>query len=123
MTKVDPDIVHSAMAQLCRASHANAVKKGFWAVECDGGPRVTPDIIGSKIALMHSELSEALESARNSHAPDDKLPEMPGTLVEMADCVIRICDLVGAMGWDLGRAITEKMAYNANRPYKHGKVM
>jgi NTP pyrophosphatase (non-canonical NTP hydrolase) len=36
--------------------------------------------------------------------------------VELADAVIRICDLAGAFGMDLGGAIEEKMAFNAIRP-------
>ena len=40
---------------------------------------------------------------------------------ELADAVIRIADLAGALGIDLDRAIAEKMAFNEKRPYKHGK--
>lgn len=35
--------------------------------------------------------------------------------VELADAVIRIFDLAGAYGMDLGGAIAEKLAYNAHR--------
>ncbi len=41
--------------------------------------------------------------------------------VELADAVIRIADLCGHLGIDLDAVIEEKMAYNADRPYKHGK--
>jgi NTP pyrophosphatase (non-canonical NTP hydrolase) len=36
--------------------------------------------------------------------------------VELADAVIRIFDLAGAYGMDLGGAIAEKMSFNADRP-------
>lgn len=48
-----------------------------------------------------------------------KKPE--GVAVELADAVIRIADLCGHLGIDLDAVIEEKMAYNADRPYKHGK--
>ncbi len=35
--------------------------------------------------------------------------------VELADAVIRIFDLAGALGLDVAGAITEKMEYNLNR--------
>jgi len=36
--------------------------------------------------------------------------------VELADALIRIADLAGALGLDLGGAVLDKLAYNANRP-------
>lgn len=76
--------------------------------------------IGQKLALMHSELSEALEADRKD-LNDDKLTERLGLEVELADTVIRIMDVAGAFGMDLGGAITEKLEFNAQRAYKHGK--
>jgi NTP pyrophosphatase (non-canonical NTP hydrolase) len=35
--------------------------------------------------------------------------------VELADALIRICDLAGAMQLDLGGAVREKLDYNATR--------
>lgn len=68
----------------------------------------------TRIALCHSELSEALEGHRKGLS-DDKLPHRSMPEVELADAIIRIFDLAGAMGYDLGSAITEKLRYNAER--------
>ena len=69
---------------------------------------------GELIALIHSELSEALEGVRKG-LPDDKLPHRSMEEVEMADALIRIFDYAGAFGLDLEGAYQEKRAYNATR--------
>ena len=75
---------------------------------------------GEKIALMHSELSEALEALRQGNPPDDKVPEMNGATVELADTVIRIMDLARREQWPVGAAIVAKASMNAGRPHRHG---
>lgn len=91
-----------------------ARRKGFWE---EGVPRND----GEMIALMHSELSEALEALRHGNPPDDKVPEFSGYEAELADCIIRIMDVAGGAGLRVGEALVAKMAYNEGRPYKHGK--
>jgi NTP pyrophosphatase (non-canonical NTP hydrolase) len=66
------------------------------------------------ICLMHSELSEAMEGIRKN-LMDDKLPHRKMAEVELADCIIRICDFAGMEDYDLAGAISEKLRYNANR--------
>lgn len=95
----------------CEEIHDEAKAKGWWEEDRN---------LGECIALMHSELSEALEADRTDMR-DNHLPERMGLEVELADCVIRIFDLAGAYNMDLGGAIEEKIAYNRNRPFKHGK--
>ncbi len=80
------------------------------------------------IALMHSELSEALEDIRAGkplnlleYEGDKRKPI--GVPSELADVVIRVMHFCGKHGINLGKAIIEKMAYNESRPYKHGKVL
>jgi NTP pyrophosphatase (non-canonical NTP hydrolase) len=70
--------------------------------------------VGELIALCHSELSEALEGHRKG-LMDDKLPHRPMIEVELADCLIRIFDMAGGLGLDLGGAFVEKMVYNTQR--------
>lgn len=91
--------------------HRNARSKGWW-----DQPRNT----GEAIALMHSELSEALEAVRKGNPQDDKVP-FDALTVELADCVIRIFDYCGGNHLPLVEALIAKHEFNKSRPYKHGK--
>lgn len=84
--------------------------------------------VPEKLALIHSEVSEALEGYRKNLL-DDHLQHRKMFEVELADVVIRVFDLAGAEGLDLGGAIEEKLEYNqkredhklANRMKENGK--
>lgn len=69
---------------------------------------------GELLALIHSEISEALEGERKD-LMDDKLPHRRMAEVELADAIIRILDYAGGFGYDLQGAFDEKMAYNKHR--------
>ncbi len=72
-------------------------------------------IVPEKLALIHSEISEALEGYRKS-LMDDHLPHHPMVAVELADAVIRIFDLAGALNIEIGTVMVEKVLYNWERP-------
>lgn len=78
------------------------------------GWHIKPVEDGTRIALMHSELSEALEGLRRDRM-DDKLTHRKMVEVELADTIIRILDFSGLKGYDVAGAIIEKLVFNASR--------
>lgn len=114
---------------LVRACHEASRNSGWWRhmptgldlIQVINNPaddlqRLLGDaLVAQKLCLSHSELSEAMEGHRKG-LRDDKLPDLPMLDVELADAVIRIFDLAGAMNIDLGTVISRKMQFNSVRP-------
>ena len=92
--------------------HQVAVSKGFHDKPVEDGTR---------LALIHSEVSEVLEALRKGNPPDDKVPEFTGEEAELADVVIRVMDYAGAKGLRIAEAIVAKSQYNKTREKMHGK--
>lgn len=93
-------------------AHDTATNAGWYLDPATGQP-VTRNF-GEVVALMHSELSEALEADRKG-LKDDKLPHRDGREVEFADCIIRILDTAAALGLDVAGAVIEKNRFNRER--------
>ena len=68
--------------------------------------------LGTVIALIHSEASEALEALRHR----DRL----NFEEELADVMIRILDCSHGLGIDIGKVVQEKLAKNRTRGFRHG---
>ena len=94
--------------------HEDNVAAGWWKDNNGVDIRDNPYCFSNKLALCHSELSEALEADRKS-LQDSHLPSRAGREVELADALIRILDLAGAYGMDIGGALVEKLTYNRQR--------
>jgi NTP pyrophosphatase (non-canonical NTP hydrolase) len=96
-----------SIKDLCIEAHQTAVEKGWYE---------EPVSFGTAVALMHSELSEALEAYRKLNGEEMR----EAIAEEFADVCIRIFDTCGYMGLDLESAILKKMEKNKQRPYRHG---
>lgn len=104
----------NTLTHFCHQASANA---GWWTDLATGepiDPFSSPHLVPAKLMLIVSEVAEAMEGHRKN-LMDDKLPHRLAVEVELADAVIRIADLCGAMGLTLGAAIAEKMEFNASR--------
>lgn len=121
--------------KLAKKNHVLALKKCFWddeqlAVRYPDGLHVYTktvfvDQTAQKLAMVHAEISEALEEASKTddyrliYFSKGKKPE--GFGVELADAMLRIMDLAERRRVDLEKCIRLKLKYNATRPHKHGK--
>ena len=100
-----------AWRAMSTAVHETAVSKGWWD---------EPRSDGECIALMHSELSEALEACRENNPSSDKLPAFSWAEEEFADVIIRLMDFAMAKKFRLAEAVIAKAQFNKGRPYRHG---
>lgn len=120
-----------SISELQKEVHANAIAKGWYEKE-----KSVPE----HLALIHSEVSEALEADRkedmvcwndtvnifkiipNNNAFMGIFADLiKDTFAdELADIVIRVMDLAEWKGIDLQSHIEAKMRYNSLREHKHG---
>lgn len=149
------EVIESAFAMLSQHCHAASYNRGWWhdpitglsLIPVDHISTATPGtyqeqadrenrrfvdawfpyVIATKIALIHSEVTEMLEAVRRDK-DDDKIP-FAGVTAEGGDVVIRVCDLIGmlqhtdapspmgrAEDYNLGLAILTKIPFNGARP-------
>jgi len=102
---------------LSAALHQSAERRGFWE---DG---VTDDVIIRKLMSAVSELGEAYEGLRKRglNACDEHCPARTNFEVELADTMIWLLDLCGALRIDIGSVLADKATFNETRGNKHGK--
>ena len=112
MSNIRNQLFVSYFKHIQKWAHGVAVDKGFWDVDRNDG---------ELLALIHSEISEALEALRKNVAHDKHLPQYTGVEVELADAVIRIMDMAQRRGYNLADAIVDKIEFNKTREHKHGK--
>ena len=123
-----PAAFEATLNEYVGAAHENAVDKGWWdghPVSCEGlRPRreMTPDQVLAKLMLIVTEVAEAAEDVRNGDMDAIQVEgEKPaGFPTELADIVIRVFDLAGALGIDLQAEVARKMLHNYTRPPRHG---
>lgn len=90
-------------------------KHGFWN---SGG--LDDEVVGTKLALIHSEVTEVLEAVRKEQGSQ-------AIVEEFADIVIRVLDLyrgmreLGMVSESLDDVLQLKVEKNKLRPYKHGR--
>lgn len=90
------------LVQMC---HALAKFNNWWDKERN---------VGEMLCLIHSEISEAMEGYRKDKM-DEHLPHHKSITVELADALIRICDLAGGLELPLATAFAEKLCFNQER--------
>lgn len=110
----DLETAESAANALRYICHGDSARAGWWRSKDGGDTRDNPMCFSQKLCLIHSEISEAMEGDRKG-LQDDHLPHRPMREVELADALIRIFDLAGAYGMDIGGALAEKLKYNRER--------
>lgn len=107
----DSDVLF-ATSVLIDACHGRSWNAGWYHDPITG--RLITRNFGEMLALIHSEISEALEGHRKN-LMDDKLPHRKMAPVELFDAVIRIFDLIGYAFPDDCPALLEKLKYNDTR--------
>ena len=112
-------VVTEAMDMLKHTAGQNARDKGFHDVYAGVTKHMRATAL---LALIHSEVSEALEDVRKAELGlrFESSGKPVGLPSELADVIIRVADMAYQLDIDLGEAIIAKMKYNATREKMHG---
>lgn len=130
-TEFTMEAIGIAVDLLAIKCHRTALDKGFWNdyYKTQAALAPYPDLLAAyektffaqRLALIHSEVSEACEGDRKD-LQDDKLPQYKMKDVELVDTMIRILDCAGKYSIPLGEILLAKMGVNSTREYLHGKA-
>lgn len=93
--------------------HETAVEKGFWNNEVD------VNFVLSKLALVHSEVSEVLEAVRKSMGEEVVVEEMADIIIRLLDLYAGMVD-AGMVQTSIDDALAKKIDKNKSRPHMHG---
>lgn len=93
--------------------HETAVEKGFWNNEVD------VNFVLSKLALVHSEVSEVLEAVRKSMGEEVVVEEMADIIIRLLDLYAGMVD-AGMVETSIDDALSKKIEKNKSRPHMHG---
>ena len=119
----------SDLNRLARAAFDVAESKGWWDsakrarvkgdAPCADGLTMSPVEVTAQLALVVTEVAEAIECVRDDDYEPRENPDRPGKPEglpsELADVVIRVAQLAHVLGIDLDKAVEGKMDYNAVR--------
>lgn len=111
---LQPDFIQASVNLLVQQCFGASESAGWWNDLQSGLSTRDANNVPEKLMLAVSELGEAMEGHRKN-LQDDHLPEFKMIEVELADAMIRICDLAGAKGYRLAEAMAAKLQYNAER--------
>ena len=131
--------------KLAKEIHITSISKGWWkdlelaifqSTEKDGNILVNKNLFTRmflicKLALIQTEVAEAIEELRNEKmnwfSKDEKTLKPEGFLSEIADIDIRLYDLIKALGMyyrmDYQKVLEMKAQYNKSRPFKHNRII
>lgn len=133
LTKEEREDIVYVLEMLTEECHQNSARKGFWTDDYtilkhleesdDAAPlkKHRVNVMATRLMLIVSELAEGLEAIRHGNPSSEHIPDFDGLSEELADVIIRVCDLAGYLGLNIGNAVVAKMDYNAGREHMHGK--
>lgn len=95
--------------KLCELSNNAAKTQGGW---------VDNPSAGEKLAIMHYQISQALQALRTGNHPSDKIPEFSSAELALADAIITIMDFAKNYNMRMGDALLARIKYYAALPAK-----